>query len=404
MPKPISGNSAADAATILAFRGEDAAGKSSPAKRVADAVGRNAPIKMVIVTLDSHLAGPVERAKAGLVRDIPGLEIAYHAATDWAENPLALERCRQDIATGDIILACMLFIDEQIQAILPDLAARRDHCDAMIACVSAGEIIKLTRLGRLSMAGEATGPLALLKKLRGNGQKKGTSGAGQMAMLRRLPRILRFIPGTAHDLRAYFLTMQYWLAGSEENIGNMVRFLVNRYASGPREALKGSMKPKLPIDYPDCGLYHPDIDGGIGRTLADLPRPKGRTVGTVGVLLMRSYVVSGDSRHYDAVIRALEARGLKVIPAFAAGLDCREAVDSFFREKGRRREKGKPIVDAVLSLTGFSLIGGPAYNDAEAAEELLADLNVPYIAAHAIEFQTLEQWRDSTSGLQPVDR
>ena len=33
-------------------------------------------------------------------------------------------------------------------------------------------------------------------------------------MLRQLPKMLRFIPGTAQDVRAYFLTLQYWLAGS----------------------------------------------------------------------------------------------------------------------------------------------------------------------------------------------
>ena len=56
-----------------------------------------------------------------------------------------------------------------------------------------------------------------------------------MAMLRQLPQLLRFIPGTAQDVRAYFLTLQYWLAGSEENIANMVRFLVDRYATAPRK-------------------------------------------------------------------------------------------------------------------------------------------------------------------------
>ena len=36
----------------------------------------------------------------------------------------------------------------------------------------------------------------------------------------------------------------------------------------------------------------------------------------------------------------------------------------------------------MVSLTGFSLIGGPAYNDSDAAVEVLKDLDVPYIAAH----------------------
>jgi magnesium chelatase subunit H len=49
--------------------------------------------------------------------------------------------------------------------------------------------------------------------------------------------------------------------------------------------------------------------------------------GTVGVLVMRSYVLAGNTGHYDGVIKALEARGLRVIPAFASGLDARPAVE-----------------------------------------------------------------------------
>ncbi len=66
-----------------------------------------------------------------------------------------------------------------------------------------------------------------------------------MTMLRRIPQILRFIPGTAQDVRAYFLTLQYWLAGSEANVANMVEFLVDRYADGPRAALRGTLKASL---------------------------------------------------------------------------------------------------------------------------------------------------------------
>jgi magnesium chelatase subunit H len=32
-------------------------------------------------------------------------------------------------------------------------------------------------------------------------------------------------------VRAYFLTLQYWLSGSDDNVANMVRFLVSRYAA-----------------------------------------------------------------------------------------------------------------------------------------------------------------------------
>ena len=112
---------------------------------------------------------------------------------------------------------------------------------------------------------------------------------------------------------------------------------------------------------------------------------------------MRSYMLAGNAEHYDGVISALEARGLRVIPAFASGLDARPAIEKYFMKDGRA------TVDAMLSLTGFSLVGGPAYNDARSAEKMLAQLDVPYIAAHPAELQTLEQWGASDRGLHPVE-
>ncbi|MFQ3623308.1 MAG: magnesium chelatase subunit H, partial [Acetobacteraceae bacterium] len=344
--------------------------------------------------MDSHLTSAAMAAAAALRRDLPGLALSVHAADEWADNAPALAACHQDIARADIVVATMLFLDDHIRAVLPALEARRDRCDAMLCMMSAGEVMRLTRIGRFSMSGEAKGPLALLKRLRGS-RSSGSSGQGQMAMLRRLPAMLRFIPGTAQDVRAYFLALQYWLGGSQENIANLVRMLVNRYAAGPRASLAGTLKVAPPAQYPDVGLYHPRARGRITERLADLPS-EGRG-GTVGVLMLRSYLLSGNAAHYDGAIAALEAKGLRVIPAFAAGLDARPAVERYFMRDG------VPTVDAVVSLTGFSLVGGPAYNDARAAEEILAKLDVPYIAAHPLEFQTLRHWEQDARGLTPVE-
>jgi magnesium chelatase subunit H len=355
-------------------------------------------VRFVIVTLDTHLASAAERARRALARDLPELSLAVHAAAEWGEDPQAIERCRADIERADIVFVSMLFMEEHFQPVLPALLARRDHCDAMIACMSAGEIIRLTRLGRFTMNGGQSGPLALLKRLRGskNGQH-GSSGERQMRMLRRIPQILRFIPGPAQDVRAYFLALQYWLAGSEENIAQLVRFLLDRYADGPRRCLRGTLSPLPPAAYPECGVYHPRMPGRIGHKIERLPSMAGPGRGTVGLLVMRSYVIAGNSAHYDGVIAALEARGLNVIPAFASGLDARSAVEKFFVANGRS------AIDALVSLTGFPIVGGPAYNDARAAEELMSKLDVPHIAAHPLEFQTLEQWRDGERGLLPVE-
>ena len=363
------------------------------------------PMRLTIVTMDTHLAGPLDRARARLAAELPGLSVSMHAASEFAADPHATARCRADIERADILIVGMLFLEEHFMPVLDALQARRTQCDAMLCIVSASEVVKLTHAGGLDMSRPASGPMALLKRLRGKGKEDGgkpaTGGAAQMKMLRRLPQMLRFIPGTAQDLRAWFLTMQYWLCGSDDNVLNMVRFVVDRYADGPRRALRGLLKVGPPVEYPDIGVYHPRLPGRMADDASLLPDPElaTRTVptGTVGLLLLRSYLLAGNTRHYDGVIAALEARGLRVRPVFAAGLDARPAIERHFLHGGQ------VSVDAVVSLTGFSLVGGPAYNDAKAAEEILSRLDVPYIAAHPVEFQTLDQWGASDRGLLPVE-
>jgi len=353
--------------------------------------------RFVIVTMDSHLSTATMRAKQALAKEWPGLSLEIHAADEWGSDPGALKHCLDAIAHGDIVVVTMLFLEDHWQPLLDALRARREQCDAMVCMMSASEVVKLTRIGRFQMDGTQSGPMALLKRLRGSGKKKAaTGGAEQMKMLRRIPQMLRFIPGTAQDVRAYFLSLQYWLAGSEDNILNMVRYLVSRYSAGPRATLQSTAKIAPPVAYPEVGVYHPRLQGRYSEEVSDIPFAPGPK-GTVGVLMLRSYLLAGNAAHYDGVIAALEAKGLRVIPAFASGLDSRPAIDKFFVRDGI------PQIDAMVSLTGFSLVGGPAYNDSQAAEDALAKLDVPYLAAHPLEFQTLSQWGDSERGLLPVE-
>ena len=360
------------------------------------ATAATANARVVIITLDNHLSGAIERARARFEREQPGVTIGFHAAADW-EDQAKLDAARADVARGDIILTSMIFLEDQIRAIKPALEARREACDAMVSLMSASEIVKLTRMGDYRMDAPPKGPLGWLKKLRGS-SKEGApnSGAAQMAVLRRLPKLLKFVPGTAQDVRAYFLTMQYWLAGSDDNAFAMVRALVDRYADGPRRHLRGAHKADAPQEYPDVGVYHPDLPDRMSTRRADLP-VQANAIGTIGLVLLRSYVLGRDAAHYDGVIRAMEARGLNVVPAFSGGLDARPAIEALFMDGSAA------TVDAVINLTGFSLVGGPAYNDAKAAEAILARLDRPYIAAHPVEFQSLQGWGANKQGLLPLE-
>ena len=147
-----------------------------------------APINVVIVTMDTHLASAIDRAKQTLRREIPELNLTLHAASEWSTSPAELERCLKDIEQGDIVVATMLFLEDHFLPILPALQARRDHCDALVCAMSASEVVKLTKIGKFDMGKPASGPMALLKKLRGESKNKGaTGGAARVPRLRAQP-------------------------------------------------------------------------------------------------------------------------------------------------------------------------------------------------------------------------
>jgi magnesium chelatase subunit H len=100
-------------------------------------------------------------------------------------------------------------------------------------------------------------------------------------------------------------------------------------------------------------------------------------------------------------------------------MDNREAVSKFFVDEEqskvqspkskvkdqRPKTQGRTLrsrVSQIVSLTGFSFVGGPAMNDSEAAAEFLQQLNRPYRSAVSLDTQTIDAWRASQTGLNPV--
>ena len=56
-------------------------------------------MRVVLVTMDSHLASATERAHTSLVKSLPGLSLKVHAASEWGDDPQALARWRPHSAT-----------------------------------------------------------------------------------------------------------------------------------------------------------------------------------------------------------------------------------------------------------------------------------------------------------------
>lgn len=110
------------------------------------------------------------------------------------------------------------------------------------------------------------------------------------------------------------------------------------------------------------------------------------------------FLVSGLSDSKCIVQRFFLICIITCLYLYSGGLDFSGPVERFFYDPITR----KSLVQSVVSLTGFALVGGPASQDHPKAIEALSKLNVPYLVALPLVFQTTEEWLGSSLGLHPI--
>ncbi|OSO91837.1 magnesium chelatase subunit H [Cylindrospermopsis raciborskii CENA303] len=377
-----------------------------------DNLGDRTLIKVVYVVLESQYQSSLSQAVRQINAKHPsiGIEISGYLIEEL-RNPENYEEFKRDIAGANIFIASLIFIEDLAQKLVTAVAPHRDNFDVAVVFPSMPEVMRLNKMGSFSLAqlGQSKGVIANFMK-----KRKEKSGAGfqdgMLKLLRTLPQVLKFLPmEKAQDARNFMLSFQYWLGGSAENLENFLLMLADKYV------LKGEDKTNLvkseyqaPIVYPDMGIWHPlaptmfeDVREYLNwyNSRRDIPKTlKDPLAPCVGLVLQRTHLVTGDDAHYVAIVQELESLGAKVLPVFAGGLDFSKPVNAYFYEPTSER----PLVDAVVSLTGFALVGGPARQDHPKAIEALKRLNRPYMVALPLVFQTTEEWLNSDLGLHPI--
>ncbi|WP_338463021.1 magnesium chelatase subunit H [Synechococcus elongatus IITB7] len=380
--------------------------KSAIRRIVPEDLNGRSRLKVVYVVLEaqyqSALSAAVRSINAGSHQ--VAVELSGYLIEEL-RDPENYDAFKADLQDADIFIGSLIFIEDLAEKVVSAVQPVRDRLKASIVFPSMPEVMRLNKLGSFSMAqlGQSKSVIASFMK-----KRKEAGGAGfqdaMLKLLRTLPTVLKYLPvEKAQDARNFMLSFQYWLGGSPENLENFLLMIADRYVFKTDSDVNVSFEE--PVVYPDQGIWHPlapqmfeDLKEYLNwyQSRQDLPKQDGPTIGLV---LQRSHLVTGDDAHYVAVVSEMEYRGAKVIPIFNGGLDFSKPVQQYFFDP---LDPETPIIDATVSLTGFALVGGPARQDHPKAIETLKKLNRPYMVALPLVFQTTEEWEESDLGLHPV--
>jgi magnesium chelatase subunit H len=379
-------------------------------------------MRFLFLTMDGNHGAALREAARLLYHD-QGIDLQlalYNATTlrradDW-------QRLAEDVRQTDFVFGSMLFGEELVRPLQPILG---EAASPVCVITSNPALIRCTHLGKFVLKQKAKEEApGLFKQWLNKFRPKGGHGEGkrQLAMLRNLGKIMKHIPGKAQDLHSYIAVHDYWMHSSPENLRRMICLLIERYVP----AYKTRLPIQEPIHYPDAAIYHPDAPAPFAdmaryrqwrserRTQSAERRTQNvapGSAGSVGLLSLRTVILSGNTAHLDSLIWALEARGIEARAAYSAGLDFRPAIEQFFSGSGDEdAANGQPeslisnyaSVDLLLNGAGFSLVGGMAESRPDEARDALETLDVGYLDMIPLAFQRVEDWQGDAAGLTPM--
>jgi cobaltochelatase CobN len=196
-------------------------------------------------------------------------------------------------------------------------------------------------------------------------------------------------------------TLGYLQAGGPHNLAQWLRFLADHL-------LLSGYGFELAVELPEHGVYHP----GLGESGATLESWEGLWRGgargeqdapVVGIAFYRAHRMSGNLRFVDALVAALERRGMRALPVFTSSLRAlneagKSAALSFFQDDAG------PRIDALINTTSFAIgdINPQGPTLPGWSIEAMAELDVPVFQA-MVSGMELGQWQGMSRGLNPLD-
>ncbi|OLQ15653.1 Magnesium-chelatase subunit ChlH, chloroplastic [Symbiodinium microadriaticum] len=373
-------------------------------------------VKVVYVVLESQY----QSAMTAAIRQInksPGpvcMECVGYLLEE-IRDAASEEELAKDLDDANIFICSLIFVQELAEKLVKIVEPRRAKLDACLCFPSMPEVMKQNKLGTFDLTQIAGGPLGnfaqQVKDLRQKSLAKTKPASGGnfqdslLKLVRTLPKVLKFLPGDqAKDARTFVLSLQHWLGGTPENLEAMLLRIAGGYVPSVDSIDTESLMD--PVVLPDMGVWHP-----LAPTIFDSMTEYREWYDKVhcpaagiapdspmiGLVLQKSHIATKDDGHYVGMVQELERRGARVACTYTGGLDFSVPAKEYLAGP-----TGEGLVDALVNLTGFSLVGGPASQDAEKAKEVLMRFNRPYLVSVPLVFQSFTEWQNSQLGLHPV--
>eukprot|EP00793_Prasinoderma_coloniale_P006705 PRCOL_00001535-RA len=361
-------------------------------------------VKIVYVVLEAQYQSSLTDAVASINKksDDFCVEMVGYLLEEL-RDPDNFETFKKDVGAANVFIGSLIFVEDLAEKLRVVVEAERPRLDACLIFPSMPAVMRLNKLGSFSMSQLGQSKSAIGSFMKKQKENNDNFEEGLLKLIRTLPKVLKYLPAEkAQDARRFMMSLQYWLGGSSDNLENFLTMISDAYVPALADA---SLEFGEPVVFPDVGIWHPtaprmyeDVNDYLSWCNSRSDIKFAPDAPTVGLVLQRSHLVTGDEGHYAGMVSQIEAMGARCIPIFSGALDFSGPVKDYFYDGVAR----KPLVDSVVSLTGFALVGGPARQDHPKAIETLKMLNVPYMVSLPLVFQTTEEWKDSTLGLHPV--
>ncbi len=197
--------------------------------------------------------------------------------------------------------------------------------------------------------------------------------------------------GALGHARNWVRVVRYWTAGGATNIENLLRLVLREYGGG-----RGP-RPGPPVERPVHRVESALDQKAFASVEAYIKaHPVDSALPTIALLYYGGLHHEAAVVGAEAIERRLAGRA-NVLPIATDGVRSLEAVERFLCAAG------SPRIDALVNLMWFRLNGGPLGGDPEATQQVLQQLDVPYVVPVTLYGRELRTWSESAQGLSPVE-